>query len=85
MQRATQTKVKILALLKDRSEECLAKIYQFIRDLDELEDIEFLYPVNHAFAEELNERAAEAAEMLETTREIEGTLRDLRRGRIKIQ
>jgi hypothetical protein len=45
----------------------------------------FLYPSDRDFAEELNDRAAEATVMLENLRPIEGTLRSLARGKIKIQ
>jgi len=47
--------------------------------------MEFLYPLDPDFTEELEARSAEAKEMLETRRDIEGTLRDLDRGKIKIQ
>jgi hypothetical protein len=46
--------------------------------------MEFLYPSDPDFTEELSERDAEAKAILETVRDIEGTLRDLDRGRIKI-
>jgi len=36
-------------------------------------------------AQELDERAAEAKAMLENLRDIEATLRDLDRGKIKVQ
>ena len=60
-------------------------IRQFILDLDELEYIEFLYPSDPDFAQELEERAAEAQGMLENLTDIEVTLRDLDGGKIKIQ
>ena len=47
--------------------------------------MEFLYPSDPDFVEELEVRNAEAKGMLETLRDIEGTLRVLDRGRIKIQ
>ena len=56
----TNTKAEIIALLEGRPEEFLGKIHQFIVDLDELEHIEFLYPSDPDFAQELDERAAEA-------------------------
>ena len=85
IQRATNTKAEIIALLEDRTEEFLGKIRQFILDLDELEYIDFLYPLDPDFAQELDERAAEAQGMLENLRNIEATLRDLDRGTIRIQ
>jgi hypothetical protein len=57
----------------------------FILDLDELDYIEFLHPSDPDFAEELDERAAEAEVVLENLRDIEVTLRGLDRGKIKIQ
>ena len=63
----------------------LENIRQFILELDERDYMEFLYPSDPDFAEELDERAAEAKGMLETLRDIEGTLRGLDRGKIKIQ
>ena len=60
-------------------------IRQFILDLDELDYIEFLYPSDPDFAQELDERAAEARAMLENLRDIEATLRGLDSGKIKIQ
>jgi hypothetical protein len=47
--------------------------------------MEFLYPCDPDFAVELEARNAEAKGMLETLRDIEGTLRDLDRGKIRIQ
>jgi hypothetical protein len=85
MEKGTNTKAEILALLEGRSEEDLAKIHQFIHDLDELEHIEFLYPSDPDFAEELTERDAEARAMLENLRDMEATLRDLDQGKIRIQ
>ena len=85
MQKPTNTKAEIISLLENRSEEGLEKIRQFILDLDELEYIEFLYPSDPDFAQELDERAAEAQGMLENLRDIEATLRDLDRGTIRIQ
>ena len=85
MQKGTNTKAEIISLLEHRSQEGLEKIHQFILDLDELEYIEFLYPLDPDFAQELDERAAEAQEMLENLRDIEATLRDLDRGTIRIQ
>ncbi len=85
MQRETKTKAEILTLLEGRPEDFLEKMRQFILDLDEREYIDFLYPPDPGFAEELEERAAEAREMLENLRDIEATLDDLDRGKIKIQ
>jgi hypothetical protein len=44
-----------------------------------------MYPSDPDFAEELDERATEAKGMLENLRDIEGTLRDLACGKVKIQ
>jgi hypothetical protein len=85
MQRGTNTKAEIVSLLEGRGEESLEKIRQFILDLDELDYVEFLYASDTDFAEELGERAAEAKGTLENLREMEATLRDLDRGRIRIQ
>ena len=85
MQKGTNPKVEIISLLEGRSEAGLENIRQFILDLDELEHLEFLYPLNPAFGQELDEHAAEAEMMLENLRDIEGTLRDLDRGKIRIQ
>jgi hypothetical protein len=74
-----------LPFLKGRPEEFLERIRQFILDLDEREYIDFLYSSDPGFAEELEERAAEAREMLENLRAIEETLHDLDSGKIKIQ
>jgi hypothetical protein len=79
------TKAQIIALLKGRREESLEKIRQFILDADELDYAEFLYPFDPDFGQELEERAAEAAEMLENLRDIKATLCDLDRGKMKIQ
>jgi hypothetical protein len=85
MQNETNTKAEIIALLEDRTQLSLENIRQFILDLDERDYMEFLYPSDPDFAEELYGRAAEAKGMLETLRDIEGTLRDLDRGKIKVQ
>ena len=85
MERDTNTKAEIIGLLESRPQEFLEKIRQFILDLDEREYIDFLYPTDPGFGEELEERAAEAREMLENLRNIDETLRDLETGKIKIQ
>ena len=85
MQNETNTKAEIIALLEGRTQVSLENIRQFILDLDERDYMEFLYPSDPDFAEELYGRAAEAKGMLETLRDIEGTLRGLDRGKIKIQ
>ena len=85
MERETNTRSEILALLEGRPEEFLEKIRQLILNLDEREYIDFLYPTDPGFEEELEERAAEAREMLENLRDIEETLCDLESGKIKIQ
>ena len=68
-----------------RTQVCLENIREFILELDERDYVEFLYPFDPDFAGELDERSAEAKGMLETVRDIEGTLRGLDRGEIKIQ
>ena len=78
-------KSEIIALLEGRPEEFLQRIRQFILDLDERDYIDFLYPPDPAFAEELEEGAAEARELLENLKDIDETLRDLESGKIKIQ
>ncbi|MGD0459448.1 MAG: hypothetical protein ABSC21_17085 [Terriglobia bacterium] len=85
MQSETNTKAEIIALLEGGPQVSLKEIHQFILDLDELDYIEFLYPSDPDYAEELDGRAAEAEVMLETLRDIEGTLRSLARGKIKVQ
>ena len=85
MQKETNTKPEIIALLEGRTQASLENIRQFILDLDERNYMDFLYPSDPDFAEELNGRAAEAQGMLETLRDIEGTLRGLARGKIKAQ
>ena len=85
MQNETNTKAEIIALLERRTQVSLENIRQFILELDEQDYVEFLYPFDPDFAEELYGRAAEAKGMLETLRDIEGTLRDLDRGKIKVQ
>ena len=63
----------------------LARVYEFIKDMDERELIKFLYPSDADFAEDLNERAVEARAMLANMRDIESTLRGLAQGKIRIQ
>ena len=84
MQNESNTKSEIIALLEGRTHVGLENIRQFILDLDEREYMEFLYPSDPDFAEELSERDAEAKAILETVRDIERTLRGLDRGKIKI-
>jgi sulfite reductase alpha subunit-like flavoprotein len=85
MQNESNTKSEIIALLEGRTQASLENIRQFILKLGEREYMEFLYPLDPDFAEELRERDAEAKAVLETVRDIEGTLRGLDRGKIKIQ
>jgi hypothetical protein len=85
MQNESNTKSEIIALLEGRTLVSLENIRQFILDLDERDYMEFLYPSDPDFAEELSKRDAEAKAIVETVRDIEGTLRDLDRGEIKIQ
>jgi len=85
MQNDTKQKAEIIALLEGRTQVSLENIRQFILDLDERDYMEFLYPSNHEFSEELYGRAAEAKGMLETLRDIEGTLRGLDLGKVRIQ
>jgi len=79
------TKAEIIALLEGRREESLEKIRQFILDADERDYADFLYPVDPDFAQDLEERAAEAREMLENLRDMDATLHDLDQGNIKVQ
>jgi hypothetical protein len=85
MQNETNTKAEIIALLEGRTQVSLENIRQFILDLDERDYMEFLYPSDPEFIEELEGRNAEAQGMLETLRDIEGTLCGLDRGKIRIQ
>ena len=85
MQNESNTKSEIIALLEGRSEASLEDIPQFILELEERDFIEFLYPLDPDFAEELEARNGEAKEMLGTLRDIAGTLRGLDRGTIKVQ
>jgi hypothetical protein len=85
MKRGLNTKAEILALLEGRSEEDLAKVHQFIQDMDDLELIEILYPSDADFAEDLNERAIEGRAMLANLKDIEATLWGLAQGKIRIQ
>ena len=84
MQNEPNTKSEIIALLEGRSEASLENIRQFILELDERDYMEFLYPLDPDFAEELSERDAEAKAILETVRDIEGTLHNIDGGKIKI-
>ena len=85
MQNETNTKAKIIALLEGRTQVSLANICQLILDLDERDYMDFLYPSDPDFAQELEGRAAEAKGMLETQMDIEVTLRGLALGKIKVQ
>ncbi len=85
MQKESNTKSEIITLLEGRTQVGLENIRQFILDLDERDYMEFLFPSDPDFAEELSERDAEAKAILETVRDIEGTLRGLDRGKIKVQ
>ena len=85
MQNESNTKSEIIALLEGRTQVSLENIRQFILDLDQRDYMEFLYPSDPDFVEELRDRDAEAKAILETVRDIEGTLRDLDRGKIKVQ
>jgi hypothetical protein len=85
MQNGSNTKSEIIALLEGRTQVSLENIRQFILELDERDYMEFLYPTDTDFVEDLEGRNDEAKGMLETLRDIEGTLRDLDRGKIKVQ
>ena len=85
MQNESTTKSEIIALLEGRTQVSLDNIRQFILELDERDYMEFLYPSDPDFTQELDGRAAEAKGMLENPRDIEATLRDLDRGKLKIQ
>ena len=85
MQNESNTKSEIITLLDGRTQVYLENIRQFILDLDERDYMEFLYPSDPEFVEELEGWNAEAQGMLETLRDIEGTLLDLDGGKIKVQ
>ena len=85
MQNETTEKSEIIALLEGRTQASLENIRQFILDLDERDYMDFLYPSDPDFAQELEGRAAEAKGMLETQMDIEVTLRGLALGKIKVQ
>jgi len=85
MQNETTKKSEIIALLEGCTQASLENIRQFILDLDERDYMEFLYPSDPDFAQELEGRAAEAKGMLETLMDIEVTLRGLALGKIKVQ
>jgi hypothetical protein len=85
MQNETTEKSEIIALLEGRTQASLENIRQFILDLDERDYMDFLYPFDPDFAQELEGRAAEAKGMLETQMDIEVTLRGLALGKIKVQ
>jgi hypothetical protein len=85
MQNESNTKSEIIALLEGRTQVSLENIRQLILELDERDYMEFLYPLDPDFAEELSERDAEAKAILESVRDIEGTLRGLDLGKITIQ
>jgi len=85
MQNESDMKSRIIALLEGRSEASLENIRQFILELDERDYMEFLYPSDPDFAQELEGRAAEAKGMLETQMDIAVTLRGLALGKIKVQ
>jgi hypothetical protein len=85
MQNEMNTKAEIIALLEGRAQVSLENIRQFILDLDERDYIEFLYPSDPDFDEELSARDAEGKAILETVRDTEGTLRGLDLGKVTIQ
>jgi len=85
MQNETTKKSEVIALLEGRMQASLENIRQFILDLDERDYMDFLYPSDPDFAQELEGRAAEAKGMLETQMDIEVTLRGLALGKIKVQ
>ena len=85
MQNETTKKSEVIALLEGRTQASLENIRQFILDLDERDYMDFLYPSDPDFAQELEGRAAEAKGMLETLMDIEVTLRGLALGKIKVQ
>jgi hypothetical protein len=60
-----------------RTQVSLENIRQFILDLNERDHVEFLYPSDPDSTEEVKARNVEAKRMLETLRDIEGTLRGL--------
>jgi hypothetical protein len=60
MHNETNTKAEIIALLEGRTQLSLETIRQFIPDLDDRDYMEFLYPCDPDFTEELEARHAEA-------------------------
>ncbi len=85
MENETTKKSEIIALLEGRTQASLENIRQFILDLDERNYMDFLYPSDPDFAQELEGRAAEAKGMLETQMDIEVSLRGLALGKIQVQ
>jgi hypothetical protein len=84
MRNETNMKAEIIGLLEGWTQVSLENIRQFTLDLHERDYMEFPYPSDPDFGEHLEARNAEAMEMLETLWDIEGTLRDLDRGKIKV-
>ena len=64
MQNESDMKSRIIALLEGRSEASLENIRQFILELDERDYMEFLYPSDSDFAEELYRRLLKLRECL---------------------
>src|SRR5208337_1603289 len=64
MQNETTKDPEIIALLEGRTQASLENIRQFILDLDERDYMDFLYPSDPDFAQELEGRAAETKGML---------------------
>ena len=85
MQNEVNSKAEIVALLEGRTQASLESIRQFILELDEREYTDFLYPADPDFREELSDWDAEAKELLYTLRDIEGTLRGLAEGKVRVQ
>ncbi len=85
MQGEPNSKAEIIRLLQGRLGESLEKIHQLILDLDEQDYADFLYPLDHSFAAELDGRTAEAKDLLANVWDIKGTLRILDLGKFKIQ
>jgi hypothetical protein len=64
MQNESNTKSEIVALLDGRTQASLENIREFILELDERDYMEFLYPLDPDFVEELSDRDAEARAIL---------------------
>jgi hypothetical protein len=85
MQNEMTTKTEIISLLESRTRVSLENIRQFILDLDKRDHMQFLYPSDPDIMAELDGRDTEATAILQTVRDIEGTLRGLAQAKIRVQ